>query len=150
MRKKQTAEIEYLKSGFSRIQAELDMLELKIGIIIGLVFKRHQYSVDALLNSEHLRKVESYVRKIGDDISRWEQTGKLSFGVRRVYNQSAEAVHERIHALNERIQQRVPTFWEKVCDVFIRFCEVVIEQLPFIGFRLLLALKRRKFFGKPI
>jgi hypothetical protein len=137
----------YIRNGFARINDECDELEEKVSVIIGAIFKRHKYSVDCLLQSDHLTKIKSYAGKIKDDVERWEASNQLSFHNRLVYNENAQAIHDRVERIIAMIHQREPTLWEKIGGVFIRLWKLVIELLPLIV-RKLLGGKKHKFVAK--
>ena len=109
------------------------------------MFVRHRYTVNELLESNHLSKVESIAGKIRDDVRQWEGTGRLSNQIRATYNQNAERVHQRVERIIEKIKTRAPTIWEQVCAVFIKAYRVIAEMfLPLIKIRFLSANKRLK------
>jgi tetrahydromethanopterin S-methyltransferase subunit G len=142
--KKRDENISYLQAGFARIHRECDRLEGKVDIIIGRIFKRHQYSVDELLHAEKLSKIESFSGKINDDISRWESADRLSAKIRELYNEAAETVHDRLDEINGMIHQRTPTLWDKVGAAFSRFYKAVVDLLPLIV-RVFLPWQKHKF-----
>jgi hypothetical protein len=129
----------YLKNGFAKIDKECDAMEGKINARIGIVFVRHQYSEDELRRAAG--RIESIAEKIRDDIERWEAANQLSERIELLYNQMADAAHERLEELCGMIERRAPTVWEKVCSVFIRIVE---KLLPMISFRLIPGFKKTK------
>jgi tetrahydromethanopterin S-methyltransferase subunit G len=137
----------YLENGFAKIEEELDNLEEKVNIVIGAVFKRHKYSAEDLLDSGHMNKIKSFAGKIRDDVSRWEEAGRLPFRLKTFYNKKAEEVHERLSMINRMIQERQLTLWEKVGEFFKRFFNTVLQLLPLM-FRKLLAGNKQRYFAK--
>jgi hypothetical protein len=129
----------YLKNGFAKIDKECDAMESKINARIGRVFVRHQYSEEELRWAAD--RIESIAEKIRDDIERWETANQLSERIELLYNQMADASHERLSELCCMIERRVPTVWEKVCSVFTRIVE---KLLPMISFRFISGFKKTK------
>jgi hypothetical protein len=130
--------IEYVKNGFSRVFRECDTLEKKVNELTGAVFKRHAYTGDELLESEHFNKIESFSGKIKDDIERWGTVKKLSVRIYSLYNENVREVHERLDRIIQKITNRKPTGWEKLCEVFRAFFRFIKEKvLPVISFNLL-------------
>jgi hypothetical protein len=139
--------ITYLEAAFGKITRELDCLEEKVHLVIGLVFKRHKFSVNDLLESFHFDKIKSLSGKISDDIKRWEAAGKLPHSLKQIYNENAELIQKRFDAINCAIQERKPTIWELVGKFFISFYRVIKELLPVIFIKLI-GGKAQKFLAK--
>jgi len=137
----------YLENGFGKINDELDDIERKVNMVIGLVFKRHRYTVEVLLDSSQMNRIKSLAGKIKDDVAQWDTAGKLPYRLKIFYNESAESVQKRLRMINQAIQDRNPTLWEKVGDFFRRLYKIVVELLPSIFQRLLFG-QRPKVLGK--
>jgi hypothetical protein len=138
--------VEYLRNGFGKINDECDALEEKVNMLIGIIFVRHKYSVEALLESDHFSKIESFAGKIRTDFETWAATNKLSYRLEILYNHHIEALQARIDRITAKIKQREPTIWEKVCSAFMRLSRILVEKLlPFIPGKLLIGLKRQRF-----
>jgi hypothetical protein len=121
------------------------MLEKKINELTGAVLKRHVYTGDELLESEHFDKIESFSGKIKDDIERWGTAKKLSARIYSLYNENAREVHERLDRIIQKIANRKPTGWEKLCEVFIAFFRFIKEKiLPLIHLKFLTGPKAPK------
>jgi hypothetical protein len=134
--------IQYLQNGFTKIDTECDTIEDRINARTGVVFVRHQYTADELW--QMCGRIESFAGKIKDDIDQWDASGQLSQRIRLVYNQKAEAVHERLGMIAAAIEQREPTLWEKVCSVFKRIVE---KLLPMLSVRLVSGTKDKKLIA---
>jgi len=126
----------YLRSAFAKINTECDAIEKRINARTGLVFTKHQYSDDELLDAAG--RIESFVEKIDDDLERWEASHKLSDDVRLTYNRKASELYQRLEMMRTKIQQRNPTFWGKICTVFKRIISIL---LPFLSFKLVTGRK---------
>jgi hypothetical protein len=124
--------VKYLQNGFNKVTAECDEIEEKINVRTGLVFTRHQYSDNELM--EAAGRIESYVEKMSDDLGMWESAGKLNQQAKLYFNKRAEEIYRRLEALHFAVERRNPTWWEKVCDVFKRILEKI---LPFLSFKLI-------------
>jgi hypothetical protein len=120
----------YLENGFNRVFLECDAIEEKVGVITGFVFKRHKYSVDELLESGHMEKIDAFCAKIKDDVDRWEAAGKLSLRLKLLYNEKALEVRGRVDRLNYMVRERQPTFWERIAVFFQHIYHAVVRRLP--------------------
>jgi hypothetical protein len=137
----------YLENGFGRINDELDDIEGKVNLVVGMVFKRHRYTAEGLLDSSQMNRIKSLAGKIKDDVSLWDTAGKLPYRLKIFYNENAESVQNRLRTINQTIQDRNPTLWEIVGGFFRRLYKIVVELLPSIFQRLLFG-QRPKVLGK--
>jgi len=137
----------YLENGFRKINEELDDIEKKVSQVVGLVFKRHRYTVEGLLDSSQMNRIKSLAGKIKDDIGQWDTAGKLPYRLKMYYNENAESVQNRLRAINQTIQDRNPTLWESVGGFFRQLYRIVVELLPMVFQRLLYGQKP-KALGK--
>ena len=128
---------DYLRNAFTKINAECDAIEDRINARTGFVFIKHQYSDDELL--EATSRIESFVEKINDDFERWEASRKLSEDVKFAFNRKADELYRRLELMQTKIQQRNPTWWEKVCAVLKRIISLL---LPFLSFKLVTGSKQ--------
>lgn len=138
---------DYLESGFAKINDELDNLEEKVHIVIGIIFRRHRYTAEDLLDSKQMDRIKSFAEKIKDDMKLWETSGKLSYSLKMFYNENAESVQERLRMINQTIQYRKPTLWERVGGFFRRLYRAIVELLPTM-FQRLLIVREQKYFEK--
>jgi len=130
-REKRNERETYLASAFKKINSYLEdlfgMVNKKTGFWI---FTSHKYSAKKILKSEQYRKIESYVDKIGDDITNWEKNGELDGSIRHTYNVNRDALEFRIVDLKSQIEKREPTWWDKVKDFFVKAVKWISEKLP--------------------
>jgi len=140
-------EFDYLENGFAKINDELDNLEEKVHIVIGIIFRHHRYTAEDLLDSKQMDRIKSLAGKIKDDINRWESAGKLSYRLKMFYNENAESVQDRLRMINQTIQYRKPTLWERVGGFFRRLYRAIVELLPALFQRLLIG-RKQKYFEK--
>jgi hypothetical protein len=126
----------YLQNGFRKINNECDMIEEKIKARTGLIFIKHQYESDELC--EALAKIDSFVEKMKNDLEEWESLNKLSLQTKQLFNKKASQVYHRLEMLQMEIENREPTWWEKVCMVFKRIFE---KLFPFISFKIIAGRK---------
>jgi hypothetical protein len=133
----------YLENGFDRVSHECDLIEEKTSIVVGFIFKRHKYSAEDLLQSEHMEKINSFASKIKADIDAWEAAGKLPFRVKMLYNEKVQEVRDRVAELNRMAKERRPTFWESIGGFFQRLYQLVIARLPMFV-QGLITFKKRK------
>ena len=124
--------IRYLQNGFSKIIAECDVIEDRIMKQTGIVFIKHQYSADQLLQAT--KRIDSCVDKMKSDLIEWESVNKLTHQTKALFNKKAGEVYQRIESLHEMIEQREPTWWEKVSDIFL---SILSKLLPFITIKLI-------------
>ena len=139
--------LSYLESGFERIENELDNLEQKVHLVIGLIFKRHKYTSEDLQDSSQMDRIKSLAGKIKDDVSRWEAAGKFPYRLKMFYNENAELIQSRIRQINRSIQERKPTLWERIGGFLRKFYLAIVELLP-VMFQRLLSGKNKIFLSK--
>jgi len=139
--------LEYLEKGFDRIFRECDLIEEKINVIVGIVFRRHRYSAEDLLDSDHMEKIKSFCGKIKDDIDRWEAVGRLPLRVEMHYNDKAEEVRERVNEISDMVRERRPTFWERIGGFLVGLYRSVVERLP-LFVRGFLTFRKPKLVGR--
>jgi hypothetical protein len=134
--------IRYLQNGFGKVNAECDAIEQRIDARTGFVFTKHQYSDDDLL--EAVMRINSFVKKMRDDLEEWEAINRLSQQVKVAFNKKAGEVQERLELIQMKIEQREPTWWEKICSVFR---QIVSKLLPFLSFKLIAGTKQPKILA---
>ena len=147
---KKTEEIQYIKNGFDKIEAECSNLEKQVSKLSGFIIFWHKFSEEELLGQ--IEKIETFARKIKADIENWKEARKPIFSiqpfkndsVKLFYNENTRRLHERLERLQEMIQFRHPTVWERIGSVFRAFYFHVVEGLlPLITGRVSLGLKRQ-------
>jgi ATP-dependent Lon protease len=121
--------IAYLKNGFSKIEAECDVIEDRIKARTGFIFIRHQYSCEDLL--EATKRIESFIGKMRDDLDEWESRNKLTEQVKFHFNRNAQEVYRRLEFIETEIERREPTWWEKVRTVIQRIFEKLFSIFSF-------------------
>jgi len=129
----------YLRNAFRKINAECDAIEDKIDARTGLVFTKHQYSEDELL--EATGRIESFVEKINDDFERWEAARKISTDIKLVFNRNGDELYQRLELIHAKIKQRALTWYEKACMVLKR---IISKLLPFLSIKLVTGRKQPK------
>jgi len=129
----------YLRSAFAKINTECDAIEDRINARSGLVFIKHQYSDDELL--EAAGRIESFIEKVSDDLDRWEVAKKLSEDAKLIFNRKAGELYQRLEMMHMKIKQRSHTWFEKVCEVFKR---IISKLLPFLSIKLVTGRKQPK------
>jgi chromosome segregation ATPase len=123
--------IRYLQNGFNKIASECNEIEDRINARTGMIFIRHEYTADDLL--EATNRIESFVEKMENDLEDWEAANKLTQQVRQIFNKKAGEVCQRLESLHQMIERRQPTWWEVVCDVFKR---ILAKLFPFLTVKL--------------
>ena len=132
-------ERDYLEAAFRRIDKKIDELLLKKDEIKGLIFKRHKYTAEELLNSPEYDRIKSLIEKINDDITNWKNSNRLSLSTRNIYNTNRDLLETRLIDTENKIRNREPTWWENVKRFFTKFIQFVIEKLPKLWNGLMLA-----------
>jgi len=128
--------IQFIETGFSKIENECKELERNISIKIGFAIRWHKYCSEDLI--KHMDKIESIAGKIKDDLMNWGKANKISDEIKKLYNEKANNLYERLDLIQDLIYRRKPTGWEAFCDVFAQFFKVITEKLlPFISFKLI-------------
>jgi hypothetical protein len=129
----------YLQNGFRKIHAECDTIEENIKARTGLIFIKHQYGSEELV--EALAKIESFVEKMKDDLEEWEALDRLNRQTKELFNKKAGEVYSRLELLQIEIENREPTWWETVCGFFKRIFE---KLFSFLSIRLIAGGKNQK------
>ncbi|RLA72942.1 MAG: hypothetical protein DRG24_01565 [Epsilonproteobacteria bacterium] len=111
---------------------ELNKLESKILKIKGFILTWHVHSIEELLQSTHHQKVYAITAQIGTDVSNWNDAGNLTKEEREVYFAEREALEDKLSLLNQEIEEREPTWWESVKDIFIDFNSMIVSNLPMV------------------
>jgi hypothetical protein len=140
--------LEYLENGFDRIFYECNIIEEKTNAVIGFLFlKRHKYSAEDLLQSDHMEKIKSFCGKIKADIDAWEAAGKLPLRIKMIYNEKVQEVRDRVEELNRNVKERQPTLWEKIGKCLKELYLSIVQRLPLYvqGF---LTFKKQKGIGQ--
>lgn len=118
------------ESKFKPVERELTRLREKIGVTrrkLGL-FKVHKFTREEL--DQHLSKIESFVEKIGDDVSQWETSEQLTFFEKSLYMKYRNDIQSRLQDIEAMIEDRNPTFWEDVFSLFTNYTSRIMEYLP--------------------
>ena len=121
---------ERMRVKFRPVFREIKALKSKIHLKEGWIFVEHKYTIEELLNSTHYQKIDSYTKKIGDDIERWYSEGKLSEEEEIAYLECREEVEDRLDELNMEIESREPTWWEQIKDTMKEFVILIMNNLP--------------------
>jgi hypothetical protein len=120
--------IRYLQNGFEKINSECETIEEKMKLRTGFVFVKHQYSSDELFYA--ITKIESFVEKMKDDLNALEAANNSSWQVRFQFNIKAEETYHRLESLHSLIEQREPTWWEKVKVILKRIFAKLLSIFP--------------------
>lgn len=118
------------ESKFKPVERELTRLREKVGVTrrkLGL-FKVHKFTREEL--DQHLSKIESFVEKIGDDVSQWETSEQLTFFEKSLYMKYRNDIQSRLQDIEAMIEDRNPTFWEDVFSLFTNYTSRIMEYLP--------------------
>jgi hypothetical protein len=125
-------EIRYLQNGFSKIHSECDAIEERINLRSGLIFTKHQYSSQELI--EATERIDSFVGKMKDDLEEWDSANKLTQDTKVLFNKKANEVYQRIETIQKMIEEREPTWWEKVRFVIQ---SILMKLFPFLTFKMI-------------
>ena len=123
-------EEERMKTKFRPVFRELKSLERKIYKKEGWFFVEHKHTIEELLDSEHHHKINSYTEKIGDDIQRWFDEGKLGEVEEEMYYLKRTEVEDDLEDINLQIEEREPTWWEEVKGTMREFVVMVMDNMP--------------------
>ncbi len=123
-------EQERMSTKFRPVFRELKYIERKIYKKEGWIFIEHKYTIEELLNSEHHNKIDSYTEKIGDDITRWFDAGKLGEVEEEHYYLKRTEVEDKLEDINYQIEDREPTWWEEVKYAMKEYIVVVMDHMP--------------------
>jgi hypothetical protein len=137
---------EIITRKFNFVFKELDYIAQKVHRKQGfLFFKSHVYTIEQLLASPHHQRIYALTEKIGDDTYNWHKRGQLSRAGRDTYYSLREDAENQLHAINQDIIDREPTWWEKSKGAFTKFIELVLDNLPDLVFKLLPFVTGRLF-----
>jgi hypothetical protein len=106
----------YIAKGFAIIDRECQAFMEKIELMSHSFFPHHVYSVDALMHSSHLEKIQATAGKMGDDMANWEERGVLSPECQAFYNEKMQELDTRMHRMIKRLKTRQYSTWEKIAD----------------------------------
>ena len=123
-------EEERMGAKFRPVFRELKSLERKIYKKEGWIFVEHVYTIEKLLDSKHHHKINSYTEKIGDDIQRWFDEGKLGEAEEEYYYLKRNEVEDELEDINGQIEDREPLWWEKVKGVMLKYVVVIMDNMP--------------------
>lgn len=123
-------EHERMSAKFRPVFREMKSLERKIYKKDGWIFVEHKYTIEELLDSEHHHKIYSYTDKIGDDIQKWFDEGKLSDIEEESYYLKRSEVEDELENINAQIEEREPTWWEEVKNVMEEYIVVIMDNMP--------------------
>lgn len=119
---------------FGIAEREIERLASKIHLQKGAwFFRRHMFSVEDLIESEHYDKIYAICEKIGDDVIHWHQSGKLTAEGLETYQKEREGIRRKLNSLNKEIETRLPTIWENFLSIFEGFVVVVMKVLPTVA-----------------
>ena len=139
---KKTEEIQFIKNGFDKIEAECKKLEMLITKRCGFIIYWHKFSEEDLMS--YVDKIENFALKIKADIEHWKKAKRPDERVQVFYNENARRLHDRLEQLQEMIQFRHPTVWERIGYAFKAFYFHIVEKLlPMITGRLSLGFKKQ-------
>ena len=123
-------EAERIAAKFRPVFRELKSLERKIDKKDGWFFIEHKYTIDELLESEHHQKINSYTDKIGDDIEKWFNQGRLNEIEEEMYYLKRSEVEDELEDINSRIEEREPTLWEEVKGTMKSYVVIIMDNMP--------------------
>lgn len=147
---RKTEEIQFIKNGFDKIEAECNNLEKKVLMRCGFIIRWHMFSEEELFAC--IEKIENFARKIRSDIENWNETKspvkRLKFfnneSVKLFFNENARRLQDRLCGIQDMIQIRHPTIWERIGSAFKAFYFHLVERLlPLIGGSIGLGFKNR-------
>jgi hypothetical protein len=129
--------IRFIQNGFAKVQAECHKLEASITARKGFVFTTYAFGEDELM--EAACRIDSWCEKIRSDLENWDAKGSLSDKARFAYNEQAEEAQDFLERIAEKIQERKPTWWEKVSNFFKT---ILSKLLPFLSLKVIAGSKK--------
>ena len=126
-----TERIQYIKNGFDKIEVECGNLEKRITAVKGFIISWHKFSEKTLY--EYLEKIKAFAMKIRSDVDSRKDKKSQQETILLFYNEKVKRLQERLEQLEDLIEWRHPTTWERVRDNFKEFFILIVEKLlPFI------------------
>ncbi|MDR1127780.1 MAG: hypothetical protein LBL20_00585, partial [Treponema sp.] len=93
--------INYISSGFSAIEKECNLFDVKVDAITGTMFPRHEYSEEDLVYSPHIKNIRAIASKIGYDLGDWEAKGLVSKNIRAYYESKMNILRRKMSNMLE-------------------------------------------------
>ena len=125
---------ELFKKKFKPVYAEMKTLRGKIHKKEWFLFvDYHPYSVEDLKKSEHLSRINSITRKIGDDVSYWNRRNKIDQEGTKQYYKHRDYTLEWLERIDKEIEMRDSTLWDDIFSIFNDFIEIIMSNLPILG-----------------
>ena len=120
--------IQYLKNGFKKIDSECETIEEKMKLRTGFVFVKHLYSSDELFYA--ISRIEAFVEEMKDELDELEAETNASQRISFLFSKKAEETYHRLESLHLLIEQREPTWWEKVKGIVKRIIDKLLSIFP--------------------
>lgn len=130
---------------FIPIEREINSIKEKINQKESFLYiiEWHKYTIDELLNSAHHKKIDVISKKIKSDVSYQIKEGKFSYKEQREYNDFCHKTELELINVNQLIEERAPTFWERAFGILQSFVRKISDNLNLDDIILKLPLVRK-------
>lgn len=116
---------------FIRIEDEIKAIRSKIYQKDSFLFfiEWHKYTQDELLNSTHHKRIQTISEKIKSDVSYQMEAGNFSRNEQKNYQDFKYKTEMALHDVNELIEKREPTFWDRAFGMLQEFVRKISNTL---------------------
>jgi hypothetical protein len=134
-----TDSIEFLHDKFTEILTTIAELRAMTYQTKGILFVRHTYSQDALLQNPLLLRITAMASVIENLFESWQRYQAVDQSLEIFYYKNKLLVETAIHSLMDEIGSRRPTFWEQARSLLLGIVRKIAslaighDHLPRIG-----------------
>jgi hypothetical protein len=115
---------------YARVHDRIDVIRAKVRRKKGWIIKWHALSPKELQELSDFDTIRSMCEKIADDTRRWFRNGKLPTSGLKAYRRGRRDVRRALEAVRTEIEERKPTFLEKLVALFQGVTKLILKALP--------------------
>jgi hypothetical protein len=119
-----------LKVYIQRIDKQIELILIELNQKKGVFLRTHTFTIDEILKSDSFGKLHSIAEKISDDISSWNQAGKIKDNEFESYLEFDNELRTRLDFLYKQIKERKKTIWEQIKGPINEFFDIFWSILP--------------------
>ncbi|MFZ1813062.1 MAG: hypothetical protein WBO55_05285 [Rhizobiaceae bacterium] len=121
-----------LQNKFFRLFDELAAVENKVHAqVSGVLGRKHAFSKAELVSN--LNRLQSWIKKIADDVNNWAKRKKLGKMEWHVYKSNRDRFSKRYNSIHRIIISRKDTFLESLTKFFLELDRLIKAALPTAG-----------------
>jgi hypothetical protein len=111
--------IEFIDKGIAIMEKEFMEIEYEINIMTEGHFRRHMYTEEELINSQHIDKIRAIAAKLGRNVGNLEAKGILSKIVRDYYENNIAILKQKLAYIYNKIKSRRKNGWDCTRDILL-------------------------------